>query len=198
MVASKLVRIVALFALAACATTIPQNEGGRPVSSWQADHVPLKREDAISRAKHVSQVSYQLWFDLDGSAPEFEGRAVIQFELRLPQKGAARGIFLDFEGGRVRSLNFNNSRVVAENEISRERYDGHRIYFDLDELQLGSNRIEVSFVCTLMPRFPLRSAAVRDTGCPGSWIRLIGRFIFFPVSSHSARMTCFPVLTSRT
>ncbi len=145
MVASKLVRIAALLALAACATTISQNERGRPASRGKADRVSLKREDAVSRAKHVSQVSYQLWFDLDGSAPEFEGRAVIQFELRIPPKGAARGIFLDFEGGRVRSLNFNNSRVLAENEISRERYDGHRIYFDLDELQLGSNRIEVSF-----------------------------------------------------
>ena len=101
----------------------------------------LTRELAWLRAHQVSQVSYVLWFGVDEEHEDFDGRAVVNFELRdlrrslttpVAGKGTepphdpshepshdlykdlkelAQVIALDFEGGTIHSISINGAMV---------------------------------------------------------------------------------------
>ena len=102
----------------------------------------LTRETAAARAKQVQRVSYHLWFGLDAEREEFDGRTVVQFELRPTASDVSQDILIDFEDGKVTSLALNGKTI----EDPSEHYDGHWIRLKRGELNVsGSNRLEIGF-----------------------------------------------------
>jgi aminopeptidase N len=102
----------------------------------------LSREQAALRSKSVGKVSYTLWFGLEESRDEFQGRTVINFEIRPKSKNIEKRVFLDLEEGTVRSVSINGHPV--DDLATVERFDGHHIYFKTGELQT-SNRVDVTY-----------------------------------------------------
>ena len=103
----------------------------------------LTHEEAITRAKQVGKTSYVLWFGLDEKELEFQGRTVVIFDLKPKAKDASKKLDMDFEGGKIKSISINGSPI--QNFDSKERFDGHRLHFQLSELRSAGNRIEISY-----------------------------------------------------
>jgi aminopeptidase N len=104
---------------------------------------PLFESEAILRAQQVGNVMYTLWFGLEEAEPNFEGRVSIQFEVDAKAKTEGQDLFVDFSEGSLSSIQLNGNAL--QNLTSKERYDGNRIYFKMNELYAGTNRIEISF-----------------------------------------------------
>ena len=104
---------------------------------------PLTAQEAGARAKQVGKVRYALWFSIDGEAPEFEGRAVIQFHWKGAKAGDGDPLFLDFSDGTVASLKINT--VLVPDEEVRTLYSGHRLRLPKKRLHPGLNRVEVAY-----------------------------------------------------
>ena len=114
-------------------TATREIEGSAPQSS-------LTREMAAARARRVSDVAYVLSFDLAADREDYEGRVVLDFALAEGTGDLA----VDFRDGSVRALSVNGAALSPE-ELA-ERYDGHRLRIESDELRPGGrNRIEVAF-----------------------------------------------------
>jgi aminopeptidase N len=126
----------------------------------------LSREMAWLRAHQISQVSYSLWFGVDEDHDDYEGRVVVNFELKDLKKSlgaaaveanrdlyselkdVAQVVALDFEEGTIRSIAINGTTVDIKEIPGKRgpRYDGHRIYFHSSELApSGANRVNISF-----------------------------------------------------
>jgi aminopeptidase N len=115
-----------------------ESEGG--TSKTQSRPTALSRETAHLRARQLARVTYTLWFGLDETHEDYEGRAVINFELRQQGKDLGKPVLLDFEEGTIRNLRFNGQVLVPQ-----ERFDGHRITFKPGEIHTGNNRVEIAF-----------------------------------------------------
>ncbi len=105
----------------------------------------LTHEAATLRSKQIGHISYVLWFGLDASNTEFEGRTVIHFELKPKAREADEKLVLDFEQGSLQSVNLNGLNLTDLSDP--ERFDGHHIYIKLSELgTINSNRIEIAYI----------------------------------------------------
>ena len=104
--------------------------------------VPLTQEEAVTRFRQVARPHYLLWFGLDADSKDFDGRAVIQFELRPKAKEAGKSLFVDLKDARIKSVVLNG---VA---ISEPNYDGNRITFPINQFTSGSNRLEIAYTRT--------------------------------------------------
>ncbi|MCM2278479.1 MAG: aminopeptidase N [Oligoflexia bacterium] len=129
-----------------CASPSPggsdrSNEARPPTPGASAPALPdtLSFEEAHARARQIQRPTYNLWLGLDAEHSDFEGRAVINFDLRNKAKDFGKTLFLEFEQGTIRSLAINGTRV------ERPDYDGYRIRLRLADLQPGTNRLELSF-----------------------------------------------------
>jgi aminopeptidase N len=106
--------------------------------------VPLTKEEAANRFKQIAHVTYGLWFGLEGEHPDYEGRAVVNFDLKPKAKEHGKSLFVDFSNGTIRSIVLNGTTL--QDIDSHDRYDGNRIHFRLSELQPGPNRVEIAFM----------------------------------------------------
>src|SRR4051812_37785062 len=57
----------------------------------------LSRTEAHLRARQIGRVTYNLWFGLDANHSDFEGRAVVSFDLRAQAKDLSKTLTMDFE-----------------------------------------------------------------------------------------------------
>lgn len=143
-----------------CSTSSINHKAYDPrAASTQARPNSLSREMAWLRAHQLGKVNYVLWFGLDDSSENYEGRVVANFELKDLKKtipaevmkevrDVAQIVALDFEGGAISSISINGSPInlAEKNSHFKTRYDGHRIYFHTSELvATGANRIEIAF-----------------------------------------------------
>jgi len=132
--------VAALAALSSC-----QMPGSRPTREIEgpAHHSssPLTREMASARARQVHNVSYDLWFGLDADQEDYQGRAVIDFDL---DENAEGDLYVDFQDGVIRTLAVNGAILPPEKVA--ERHDGSRLRLEPGELNPGgANRIEIAF-----------------------------------------------------
>lgn len=155
-----------------CASTSAQKSGSpddplKFASNANLRPTALSRAAAWLRAHQLGKLNYTLWFGLEDQADTYEGRVVVNFELKdlkkallgngakeiqkeIPKeiKDLSDIIALDFEGGEIHSLSLNgvSQNLLEASPLVKKRYDGHRIYFHISELlAAGANRIEVSF-----------------------------------------------------
>lgn len=136
------------FFITACSTS--SKTPAPATDSLKADVKPsslrlqsLSHEAAVTRFKQISGVSYTLWFGLNSQDHEFQGRTVIRFELKPKAREQGNKVILDFEGDHLQSMSLNG---VSISDISRpERFDGHHIYFKMNEFTSGTNRVEIAY-----------------------------------------------------
>lgn len=105
----------------------------------------LSREMAAIRTRQLGRITYNLWLGFDREQPGFQGRMVINFELKSKARDYPKKVFLDFNAGTLLSMNLNGVRIPSEEFINHSRYDGQKIYFHWNELQVGMNRVEISY-----------------------------------------------------
>lgn len=103
----------------------------------------LTRDLAAIRSRQIARINYVLWFGLDEVHDDFQGRAVIHFELRENARAYSNKIFIDFFDGTVSNLVINGKAV--ETDEVHDRYDGRQIRFSTSEFNPGLNRIEIAF-----------------------------------------------------
>jgi aminopeptidase N len=140
--------LAALFSLGALATSSSGCSHLAKLASKNPDppsqvRPPLTHDEAQSRSKQIGQIRYALWFAVNGSYPDFEGRTVVQFNWRGPKSSDGKPLFLDFTDGKIASLKINNAVVTAE-EL-KHLYDGYRLKLAQERLNTGLNRIEVAY-----------------------------------------------------
>ncbi len=102
---------------------------------------PLQQREAEIRAQQVYRINTRLWFGFDGSDDDYDGRAVLHFDLRPGADQASPELFIDFDGGQVQSLRINGFPVAEP----RTRHDGSRIRLQVSELLPHSNKVEITF-----------------------------------------------------
>lgn len=100
----------------------------------------ITREMAHLRAKQIAHPTYNLWFGLDDIHEDYEGRAVIHFELKPKGHELSKKLLIDFEEGTVRTLTLNGQPLNAA-----EAFDGHHITLKTGDLHPGNNRVEIAF-----------------------------------------------------
>jgi aminopeptidase N len=108
----------------------------------------LSRREAASRSKQIGHVAYNLYFGLDAEHDDFEGRTVINFDLKPRAKDHGTHVFLDFEDGIITEITLNGVLLPPSDSPGnhyKDRYDLHRLAFKLSELQAGANRIEIAY-----------------------------------------------------
>ncbi|MBC7693656.1 MAG: aminopeptidase N [Methylotenera sp.] len=103
----------------------------------------LTREQAMVRSKQIQRVSYNLWFDLDNQHEDFQGRTVINFEVREKYRSLSKDLLLDFSGGAIKSVTVNSKALTAEQ--LKSKYDGDKFKFSMSDLSRGANRIEIAY-----------------------------------------------------
>ncbi len=118
--------------------------GGKvPPRGEAASRSSLTWKEAETRARQITGVSYVLWFGLGDRDETFEGRTVINFQLKEGAAKAASRTFIDFAEGEITSLRVNQASFSPEQIL--QKYDGSRIWLDISELSAGSNRIEIAY-----------------------------------------------------
>ncbi|MBU6374535.1 MAG: hypothetical protein KGQ59_00925, partial [Bdellovibrionales bacterium] len=65
-------------------------------SEFNVARQPLTHAEAQLRSRQISRVRYGLWFALNGSYPDFEGRTVVQFYWKPEKQSVGNSPFLDF------------------------------------------------------------------------------------------------------
>ena len=109
----------------------------------------LTREHAQARGARISEVSYDLEFELDGEAPEYTGRVIIVFSL----SDVRHDLTVDFFGGTVSSVQINNrmQRVSltaqgtgAAGDMSVS-YNGFFLTLSAGSLRMGMNTVGIAF-----------------------------------------------------
>jgi aminopeptidase N len=143
----------------ACSSPTLNHKAYDPRIASQVRPSSLSHEMAWLRARQLGKVTYVLWFGLDATSENYEGRVVANFELKDMKKtipadvmkdvrDVAQIVALDFEGGQIESIGINGTPVnlTDKNSHFKARYDGHRIYFHTSELNpSGANRIAIAF-----------------------------------------------------
>ncbi len=140
-----------LFTAAACSSNSPRSKPGAMDSEGAtSEHLrpsAQSREQAQARAKQVAKTSYQLWFKLEndnGNNPDYQGHVTLQFDLRPKAREIGSQLPIDFEEGAIQSIEINGKKL--ENVADPKRYDKHRIWIELSDLNLGAkNKIEIAF-----------------------------------------------------
>ena len=118
----------------------------------RAGEPKLTREHARARAARISEVTYDLVFELDGKAPEYTGRVVISFQLSDEQED----LTVDFTGGTVSSVNINGRETGVspggkggDNAEPSDRpnvpYNGFFLNLPAQALRTGMNVVEIAF-----------------------------------------------------
>jgi len=150
----RLVLTASVLFLAACSTNksgiksesqILESEGS---SSAKTLPTALSRKDAAARSKQIGHISYTLYFGLDAEHDDFEGRTVINFDLKAKAKDHGSRVFLDFADGLISAITVNGILLPASDSATnkyQDRYDTHKLVFKLSELQFGANRIEIAY-----------------------------------------------------
>ena len=100
-----------------------------------ADPTALTREQARWRSERISQVAYQLHFDLDKKSDSFSGHARIRFHLNTRPE---QDIPLDFTGGTVHELKVNGTPAAI-------RHEGKSLFIPASRLKSGENKVAVRF-----------------------------------------------------
>ncbi len=108
--------------------------GPKRPSLKQTDAAVLTKEEAIFRAKRVSKVRYNLYFDLSEKAESYKGISTIQFDL----KDNKADLRIDFHDGKIDSLTVNN-------HIQKANYNHHYLLINKNDLKVGDNKIEIAF-----------------------------------------------------
>ncbi|MCC7440834.1 MAG: aminopeptidase N, partial [Bdellovibrionales bacterium] len=113
----------------------------RPSVKTRPDVEGLSKEEALYRSERVSDVRYELSFELErtsteaGATPVFGGKAVVRFKLKAP----AEGLTLDFVGGTQAAA------VVNGTPLGEETYNGKFIALPAQALKVGENEAAVEF-----------------------------------------------------
>lgn len=94
----------------------------------------LTVEHARARAARVSDVAYDLQFELDGESPAYTGRVDLSFVLT----GADSALTLDFFGGTIGAVEINGVPVDPE-------YNGYYLTLPAPALAGGGNRVVIEF-----------------------------------------------------
>lgn len=94
----------------------------------------LTQIEAAFRAKHVSDLRYDLKLDLDATKENFAG----EIEIRFLWNGSSSDLFLDFYGGKIATLLVNDQKTSP-------RYDGARILLDAKILRSGENTVRIAY-----------------------------------------------------
>jgi aminopeptidase N len=103
----------------------------------------LTRELAHRRSHQIGHVSYTLWFGLGSQSDDYEGRAVIRFELKPKAQDHGKQLWIDFEEGQIHTLSINGQ--AAKPEDIKNAFDSHHITLKVSDLAPGSNRVEIAF-----------------------------------------------------
>ena len=106
-----------------------------PAHAGETDPAALTHEQARWRSARISQVAYQLHFDLDRKGDSFSGKALIRFHLNARP---ARDLPLDFAGGTVHELKVNGTAAAI-------RPDDNHLFIPASRLKSGENQVAVRF-----------------------------------------------------
>ncbi len=136
--------------LAACSTA-PKGQEPTLTQTHQSRSTTLTQESAITRSQQITAVSYRIWMNLSENDSDFQGKTLIQFNLKpnTPTVGPTlkptltKDIIVDFEGGAIQAVMVNGTTL--KNATVPERYDGHHFFFKLSELKPEFNQIEISY-----------------------------------------------------
>ena len=104
------------------------------VDSGRAPVDALDRDTADARKARISNLDYEVFIDLVSSDAEFSGDVTLRFDLA----DATTDLTIDFTGGSVIELLVNDAQVVAN-------YNGYFITIPADQLQSGSNSIQITY-----------------------------------------------------
>ncbi len=94
----------------------------------------LDKNTADARKARVSNLEYDALIDIAASEEEIVGELSIQFDL----SDASSDLTLDFTGGTLNSVLVNSESVSAD-------YNGYYITLPAEQLQLGSNTVELTY-----------------------------------------------------
>ncbi|MDZ4660550.1 MAG: aminopeptidase N [Pseudomonadota bacterium] len=98
----------------------------------------LSKSEAFFRSSLISDVGYELYFNLSKSETDFSGKSNLRFTLKsVPSK--IQPITIDFAEGKLTGLRVNGT------PIDKPKYDGYQITLSSKELILGKNMVEVDF-----------------------------------------------------
>lgn len=93
----------------------------------------LTEAEAVFRAQVVSDVEYELSFDIT-SPDKLTGLALIRFEWKKPE----RALTIDFEGGLISELKINGAQ-------EKLNYNGHFLTLSSESLIRGRNEVWIKF-----------------------------------------------------
>jgi aminopeptidase N len=94
----------------------------------------LTMHEALIRSKKVSNVSYDLYFDISEKKKSYTGVSTINFELT----NANSELRIDFSKGKVTSTTVNGASVEA-------KYNNHYLLISGKHLKHGANQIKIEF-----------------------------------------------------
>jgi aminopeptidase N len=86
------------------------------------------------RSRLISNIAYELYFDLDGHSRQFLGKTMIHFEL----SELTEALTVDFSSGVIETLRVNGRDIEPD-------YDGHFIRLPQEFLRNGPNSVIVSY-----------------------------------------------------
>lgn len=128
-IVAEIVLLVGL--LPACRTSRLPHETG---AARRASEPSLSRVAAIDRAAQVSNVEYDLEFELHADRSDYSGRAQIHFDYRV----TPRPLRIDFFQGRINRLTVNGRKLEP-------RYNGSFLTLPPASLAKGKNRVLIRF-----------------------------------------------------
>lgn len=94
----------------------------------------LDKKTADARKARISNLEYDALIDIAASEEEIVGEVRIEFDL----SDASTDLTLDFTGGTVNSALINNETIIAI-------YNGYYITLPAEQLQQGSNTVELTY-----------------------------------------------------
>ena len=71
----------------------------------------LSQDEAVARARLVSEISYEIHLDLVAGASSYRGDVTIRFDFAASDDGAADGVFLDQRGGGIERIEVNGEEI---------------------------------------------------------------------------------------
>ncbi len=94
----------------------------------------LTQVEATARAANVSSVTYAIDLSLTRGAATYEGDVTLEFDLAGPD-----GVFLDFRGKTIRTLEVNGAAVSAPT------WSGYRLELPAGSMRVGRNAVRVAY-----------------------------------------------------
>ncbi len=124
----KLVFLITFLMIGACSTPSKKVTFGPNKATLTEDY-------ANYRFKQIKNVNYVLDFDLTSPDNSYSGKSSILFDVNHLEKN----LRLDFHEGEVKSVSVNG-------QLQKPEYNGTYLTLNSDQLKMGANRVEVSFV----------------------------------------------------